>query len=70
MSEIVSCSSGGCYAERPRSFFWQGEQLDVMRVVDSVRQTDRKSFLIQTDENRYFRLVYNFLEDAWQIDLI
>ena len=66
--DLVICRSGTDYAERPLAFDWQGEWLDVARVLQQWRTPGGLHFRILTEDQQNFELYYDLLEDTWQVD--
>ena len=63
----VNCYSGHTYAERPRSFEWQGIKYEVEDIVRAWREPGEKHFLVSTRDNKLFKLCYNELEKQWSL---
>ena len=67
----VTCYSGHTYAERPKSFLWQGIEYKV-KVIEKVwREPHKRLFKVTTDEGKLFELCYNEADDQWSaIELV
>jgi len=67
----VNCYSGHTYAERPRSFLWQGTEYKVQEIEKVWQEPGKKLFRITTDKGKAFELCYNEAEEQWSaIELI
>jgi hypothetical protein len=64
----VSCYSGHTYAQRPRAFFWQGEEYEVSAVVSEEHTPQGKKFLVKTTGGELFNLDYTIDIDDWQVN--
>ena len=67
MADLVECHSGFTYADRPTAFRWQGERLEVARVLQSWLTPTSKCFHVRTTDDRTFELTYEPDSDQWQI---
>ena len=66
MREVqVRCYSGRTYAERPKSFIWEGIEHKVEEVEKEWREPGRKFFRVTTDRGKLFELCYYEIEDGW-----
>ncbi len=63
----VSCYSGHTYAERPRSFIWQGIHFKVQEIVKTWQQPGERCFQVSTRDNRLFNLCYNETQHRWSL---
>ncbi len=63
----VSCYSGQTYAERPRSFVWQGLAYEVTEIEKSWQQPGERYFQVSTKDNRLFNLCYNETQHHWSL---
>ena len=70
MAEIVECYSGAVYPERPRALFWEGQRLEIEKVLSSWHIPQGRRFRVQTVDLQVFELVYDQAEDDWQISRI
>lgn len=67
----VKCYSGYLYAEEPRSFVWQGGELEVKSVEKAWQEPGRRLFKVVTQDGRPFELRYDEPTDRWSaIELI
>lgn len=63
----VRCYSGHTYAERPRSFVWQGIAYEVAEIEKTWQQPDERCFRVSTKDNRQFNLCYNETQHQWSL---
>ena len=63
----VNCYSGQSYAERPKSFSWQGGEYQVAEIEKEWRQPGEKCFQVRTGDNKLFKLCYNESQDQWSL---
>lgn len=63
----VNCYSGHTYAERPKSFQWQGIEYEVREIERTWQEPEGKYFQVRTRENKLFQLCYNETEDYWSL---
>jgi hypothetical protein len=70
MSSLVICYSGVDYAERPLAFEWEGEKLQINKIVQRWRSPQGLGFQVMTDDQQLFELFYDLLGDTWQVNLI
>jgi hypothetical protein len=68
-SESVECYSGQSYPERPRSFLWEGERLEVAEILSRWRTPESTRFQIRIEDGRIFELIYHEPQDRWIIEL-
>jgi hypothetical protein len=67
----VKCYSGYLYAEQPRSFVWQGSELQIESVEEAWREPGKRLFKVATQHGTLFELCYNEAIDRWYaIELI
>jgi len=66
-SEIVQvdCYSGGRFAERPVSFGWRREKLQVAALKQAWQTPDGVVFLVRVPDSRHFELTYAVSSDQW-----
>ena len=64
---LVECHSGFTYAQRPVALNWQGERLEIERVVAEWQVPDGKRFRVVTHDGRVFELFYRTENDEWQV---
>jgi hypothetical protein len=70
MEEIqrVECYSGSTYAERPMAFYWEGQRLEVERILARWRTPAASCFRVLTrGRQRIFELRYDESADTWHI---
>ena len=71
MEVSVKCYSGCLYAEQPRSFVWQGSELQIESVEEAWREPSKRLFKVATQHGTLFELCYNEAIDRWSaIELI
>ncbi len=58
--------SGYRLHERPRRFTWQGEWLEVRRVLRRWREPEDLCFTVAVKDSRRFLLKYHLPRDAWE----
>ena len=64
----VNCYSGHTYAERPKSFQWQGIKYEVEEIERAWREPGERHFQVRTRDNKLlFILCYNELEKQWSL---
>jgi hypothetical protein len=63
----VTCYSGHTYAERPKSFEWEGKEYEVAEIEKAWVEPGNRYFQVRTEDNRLFRLCYNEAEDQWSL---
>jgi len=63
----VRCYSGHTYAERPRSFEWQGVEYEVAEIESAWRMPGERYFQVRTVGNKCFRLCYNETKKQWSL---
>jgi hypothetical protein len=68
MTELVECHSGYEYGERPVALQWQGQRLEVIRILDRWRSPGGKSFRVCAGDEQIFELHYDEREDEWRIN--
>ncbi len=64
---LVTCHSGYTYAQRPISFVWQNEQVEVVSIQAEWISPEGKTFRVYTQEDLAFDLCYAAQADAWTI---
>ena len=67
MSELVECHSGFAYADRPVALTWEGQRLEITRILAEWRTPQENHFRVRTSDDREFELAYNQTLDEWQI---
>jgi len=63
----VTCYAGTGYPERPRSFSYGGERLEVAAVEQRERTPRGMRFRVRATDGRCFWLLYDETADAWDI---
>ncbi|NOQ18188.1 MAG: hypothetical protein GQ507_03000 [Dehalococcoidales bacterium] len=63
----VTCYSGHTYAERPKSFEWQGVTYEVDKIEKAWREPGIRLFQVKTLDNKRFRLYYDETDKQWSI---
>ena len=63
----VNCYSGHTYAERPKSFLWQGMEYDVKEIEKEWLEPGERHFQVRTGGNKVFQLCYNETKQQWSI---
>ena len=63
----VRCYSGHTYAERPKSFTWEGIEYEVAEIEKSWQQPGERCFQVRTGDNKFFKLCYNETERNWSL---
>jgi hypothetical protein len=65
----VECRSNSTYAERPLAFYWQGQRLEVERILARWRTPTANCFRVLVRGNPgTFELQYDEITDAWRIE--
>jgi len=64
----VNCYSGHTYAQRPRSFLWEGTEYEVEEIEKEWLEPGKRYFQVRTGDNKLFKLCYNEEEDRWSIN--
>ena len=68
MGEMVECHSGFAYAERPVALTWEGQRLEIQRILAEWRTPEHNRFRVRTSGGREFELAYSHVTDEWQIE--
>jgi len=63
----VKCYSGQTYAERPRSFVWEGTEYEVAEVEKAWLEPEERHFQVRTRDNKRFQLCYNETQKQWSL---
>ncbi len=63
----VNCYSGHTYAERPKSFLWEGREYEVKEIERAWQEPGQRYFQVRTRDNKLFQLCYNETEDQWSL---
>ena len=69
-SKKVEAYSGYTYGERPMALHWEGERLKVTKIHTRWRIPSGKGFRVEVKDGRIFELLYNELDEDWQIHLV
>jgi hypothetical protein len=67
MTELVECHAGYTYAERPTAVLWGDKRLSVIELIERRNIPDGRYFLVRTEDDLAFILIYNEFDDAWQV---
>jgi hypothetical protein len=67
MNDLVECHSGYEYGERPVALQWEGNRLEIIRVLDRWRSPGGKRFRVRTLDEQIFELYYSEQDDEWTI---
>jgi hypothetical protein len=65
----VSTYSGGRLHERPLSFTWEGERLEVRQVLKQGCTPDTLFFKVAAADGRAYLLTYHRPSDSWKASL-
>jgi hypothetical protein len=63
----VNCYSGQTYAERPKSFIWEGVEHEIEKIEKEWREPEERRFQVRTKDNKLFQLCYNESQDQWSL---
>ena len=63
----VNCHSGQTYAERPKSFLWEGIEYEVEEIERTWQEPGEKHFRVRTKDSKLFQLCYNETEKEWSL---
>jgi len=63
----VNCYSGQTYAERPKSFLWEGIEYEVEEIEKEWQEPGERHFQVITKDNKLFQLCYNESQDQWSL---
>jgi hypothetical protein len=64
---LVQCRSDFCYAQRPQRIYWAGVWQNVTRLTAEWKTPDGHIFRVLTDANIVFELIFQEINDNWQI---
>ncbi len=67
MTELVECHAGYTYAERPTAVLWGDKRLSVLELIERRNTPDGRYFLVRTEDDLAFILIYNEFDHAWQV---
>ncbi len=62
---IVTTYSGHTYAERPKSFQWEGKEYEVTDIDKAWLEPGQRCFRVRTGDNKNFQLCYNERQQRW-----
>jgi hypothetical protein len=68
MSDLVKCRSEVDYAERPFAFEWEGQWLQITKIVQRWRSPQGLGFQVITEDLQHFELFYDLPGDTWQVE--
>lgn len=68
--ECVSAYSGSRFAERPASFQYEGERLEITNVLDNWREPGALHFRVLVEDGRLFHLSFDEAADCWNIQIL
>ena len=63
----VNCYSGHTYAERPKSFEWEGREYEVEEIEKAWQEPGERYFQVRTRDNKLFKLSYNEPQNQWSL---
>ncbi len=63
----VDCYSGHIYAERPRSFLWEGVEYEVEEIKKEWLEPGERHFQVRISDNKLFQLCYNEMGKQWSL---
>ena len=63
----VECYSGYTYAERPKSFRWEGVEYEIEEIEKEWQEPGERCFQVRTGGNKLFKLCYNEKERQWSL---
>jgi len=61
----VKCYSGHTYAERPKSFLWEGMEYEIEELERVWQEPGERHFQLRTRDNKLFHLWYNEWQKQW-----
>lgn len=65
--DLVKCTSGYTYAQRPVSFTYEGMDHRVREVAAEWQEPDAKKFIVLTHTDHKFELSFEIEHQLWQI---
>lgn len=65
--ELVECHSGYTYAQRPVALVWQGIRLKIDAVMAEWQVPQGRRFLVMTQNQQQFELIYQESGDFWRV---
>ena len=63
----VRCYSGYTYAERPRSFRWEGEEYEVEDIEREWHEPGERHFQVRAGSSKLFHIWYNETKRQWSL---
>ena len=63
----VTCYSGHTYAERPKSFLWQGIEYEVEEIEKAWQEPGERCFQVRSKDGKLFRLCFKEAEKQWEL---
>jgi hypothetical protein len=63
----VKSYSGRIYAERPKSFVWEGGEREIEEVTKEWWEPGEKHFLVRTEGGEIFEICYCEAEGEWTL---
>jgi len=63
----VNCYSGYTYAERPKSFLWEGVEYEIEEIEKEWLEPGERHFQVRTGGNKLFQLCYNEIYNEWSL---
>jgi hypothetical protein len=63
----VICYSGYTYAERPRSFRWEGRDYEFEQIEKAWLEPGKRYFQVRSKDNKKSRLCYDEKEQKWSV---
>ena len=63
----VECYSGHTYAERPKSFRWEGVGYEIEEIEKEWQEPGERWFQVRTGGNKLFKLCYNEVKEQWSL---
>ena len=61
----VHAYSGMAYADRPRAFFWEAQEIAVLEVQAALRTPSGKSFRVLAEDKKLYLLNYDETSESW-----
>jgi hypothetical protein len=68
--DLVECHSEIEYPDRPVALYWQGQRLEIAKILTDWRTPAGKSFRVLTWDNQVFELSYQETTADWKINQI
>lgn len=65
--DLVECHSGSAYAEHPTALTWEGQRLEIEKVLSTWLTPGERHFRVQTSDQHGFELTWHEAENKWQI---